>query len=70
MKGYFNDCIKMNEECLMFKLKVLPLHHEEVLISQLQIGMAYENVGDFNLASQYYEKAYMTSKILNGNNDH
>jgi hypothetical protein len=33
MKGYLNDCIKMNEQCLMFKLKQLPLHHEEVLIS-------------------------------------
>jgi hypothetical protein len=54
----------------MFKLKSLPLHHEEVLISQLQCGMSYENVGDLHLAAQYYEKAYMTSKILNGDSDH
>jgi len=32
--------------------------------------MAIERVGDLSLASQYYEKAYLNSKILNGDNDH
>ena len=35
LKGYFNDAIKMNEQCLVFKLKQLPNFHDEVLISQL-----------------------------------
>ena len=35
LKGYINDAIKMNEQCLVFKLKQLPNFHDEVLISQL-----------------------------------
>ena len=35
MKGYHNDCIKMNEQSLLFKTKVLPIHHDEVILSQL-----------------------------------
>jgi hypothetical protein len=31
--------------------------------------MAYETVGDLHLAAQYYEKAYLTSKVLNGESD-
>jgi hypothetical protein len=66
IKGYNNDSIKMNEQCLIFKLKALPHQHEEILISQLQCASAYEAVGDYHLASQFYEKAYLTSKSLNG----
>ena len=53
----------------MFKLKVLPLYHEEVLISQIQCAASYEQVGDLQIASQYYEKAYVTSKNLYGETD-
>ena len=46
MKGYLNDSIKMNEQCLMLKIRSLGIHHVEVLISQLQCAMAFERVGD------------------------
>ena len=70
LKGYINDAIKMNEQCLVFKLKTLPHFHEEILVSQLQCAQSYEAAGDYHLASQYYEKAYLTSKGLNGDNDY
>jgi hypothetical protein len=55
---------------LIFKLKALPYLHEEILAAQLQCADSYERVGDFTLASQYYEKAFGTSKGLNGENDY
>jgi type IV secretory pathway protease TraF len=45
-KGYLNDCIKMNEQCLMLKIKALGHSHTEVLISQIQCALALEKVGD------------------------
>ncbi|CDW82633.1 tpr domain containing protein [Stylonychia lemnae] len=68
-KGYVNDCIKMSEKSLTLKLNVLPQYHNEVLNSQVQCALSYEHAGDYERACQYFEKAYETSKNLNGEND-